>query len=156
MAAMTGRSFLMSRSCLVPINRATTRSSICATSILGFRRFLTVLACWPAPAVATAPVQTSYSIRLDAPAPRNTTGGPSREGKLRSDRGNGTSLGDDDTGGHGRDIAVGRDRAIREIAGKKAAELAPLVKIHIHDFESHVLGAVVAHDCGGLQVAHAD
>ncbi len=36
MAAMTGINFLISRSCLVPINLATTRSSIWAASMNGF------------------------------------------------------------------------------------------------------------------------
>src|SRR6266478_3283563 len=75
MAAMTGISFLMSRSCLVPINLATTRSSICAASMDDFAVSRRFFGCSFALRSAMPPVQTSYSNWLGAPAPRNANNG---------------------------------------------------------------------------------
>ena len=46
--------------------------------------------------------------------------------------------------------------AVRLVIGEEAAVFAALVEAHIDDFEGHVLGAVVAHEGGGLNVAKAE
>src|ERR1700730_5980593 len=42
-----------------------------------------------------------------------------------------------------------------ELAGKQAAVFRALIEIHVHDFEGHVLSAVIAHQCRGVQAAKA-
>src|SRR5580700_676774 len=73
MATTRGCNFLMSRSCLVPINRATTVSTALATSMRGFAVSWRCSARVNAPAAHRRPVQTFYSNCLDAPAPRAAT-----------------------------------------------------------------------------------
>src|SRR5580698_2306417 len=73
MATTRGCNFLMSRSCLVPINRATTVSTALATSMKGFAVSWRCSARVNAPAAHPQPVQTFYSNCLDAPAPRTST-----------------------------------------------------------------------------------
>src|SRR5215469_15806559 len=43
-----------------------------------------------------------------------------------------------------------------KLPGEKAPVFAALLEIHIHDFKGHVLGSIVAHHCGGFDMAHAD
>lgn len=52
-------------------------------------------------------------------------------------------------------LGYGR-RSVRLIVGEEAAVLAALVEAHVDDFEGHVLGAIVAHEGGGLDVAKAE
>ncbi len=42
------------------------------------------------------------------------------------------------------------------MAGQKTAVFAAFFEIHIHDFEGHFLGAIVAHHGGGLHLAEAN
>jgi hypothetical protein len=42
------------------------------------------------------------------------------------------------------------------VVSKQAAVFAALVEAHVYDFEGHVLGAVVAHEGSGQDVAKAE
>src|SRR5258707_1917362 len=54
------------------------------------------------------------------------------------------------------DVIVVRSGASAEAVGEQAAEFAALVEAHVDDLEGHVLGAIVAHEGGGLEIAQAD
>jgi len=48
-------------------------------------------------------------------------------------------------GGRGGHVFLGRDDASSEISGQETPVLAALLEVHVHDFESHILRAVIPH-----------
>ena len=61
----------------------------------------------------------------------------------------------------GGEVGPGGGRFVRggglgKVAGEEAAVFAALFEVHVHDFEGHVLSAIIAHHGGGLHLAQAD
>src|SRR5260370_30738100 len=125
---------------------------------------MTIPGIWAGPKNKNGPTVVGAHSFLQGIAYQNSTWFVKREmqekePKLASALERGALSGNSNTGWYGDHVAFGGALiagSIGEIVGQQTPVLASLFETHVHDFEGHVLGAVVAHQRSGLQVPHAD